>query len=119
MVLYLDTCCLNRPFDDQRQPRVHLETEAVLAILFTVESGMHQLVSSDVLMYEIGHISDLTRRDRVTHLLGYAEFHQPLTSDVQARAAEFCAIGFKQLDALHLASAEACDADVFLTTDDR
>jgi len=31
--IYLDACCLNRPFDDQSQPRVHLESEAVLIIL--------------------------------------------------------------------------------------
>ena len=31
--VYLDACCLNRPFDDQAQPRVHLESEAVLIIL--------------------------------------------------------------------------------------
>ena len=33
MVLYLDTCCLKRPFDDQVQPRIRIETEAVLGLL--------------------------------------------------------------------------------------
>jgi len=33
MKIYLATCCLNRPFDDQRQPRVRLESEAVTLIL--------------------------------------------------------------------------------------
>jgi hypothetical protein len=31
--IYLDVCCLNRPFDNQVQDRVRLEAEAVLAIL--------------------------------------------------------------------------------------
>ncbi|MEM1010404.1 MAG: hypothetical protein AAGJ35_15530, partial [Myxococcota bacterium] len=26
MLLYLDNCCFNRPFDDQQQPRIHRET---------------------------------------------------------------------------------------------
>ena len=26
--IYLDTCCLNRPFDDQTQDRVRLEAKA-------------------------------------------------------------------------------------------
>jgi len=26
--VYLDLCCLNRPFDDQTQERIRLETEA-------------------------------------------------------------------------------------------
>lgn len=28
MLVYLDLCCFNRPFDDQSHPRVQLETEA-------------------------------------------------------------------------------------------
>lgn len=32
MRVYLDNCCYNRPFDDQRQVRVRLETEAKLRI---------------------------------------------------------------------------------------
>jgi len=31
--LYLDVCCLNRPFDDQSQDRIRLEAEAVRVIL--------------------------------------------------------------------------------------
>ena len=33
MKVYLDACCLNRPFDDQTQPRVRLEAEAISLIL--------------------------------------------------------------------------------------
>ncbi len=37
--VYLDVCCLNRPFDDQRQSRIRLESEAVLLILARCKSG--------------------------------------------------------------------------------
>ncbi len=33
MKIYLDNCCYNRPFDDQTQDRIHIESEAVLVIL--------------------------------------------------------------------------------------
>ncbi len=33
MKIYLDNCCYNRPFDDQTQERIHLESEAILAML--------------------------------------------------------------------------------------
>ena len=33
MRVYLDLCCLKRPFDSQAHPVVRLETEAVLALL--------------------------------------------------------------------------------------
>ncbi|MDR2716284.1 MAG: hypothetical protein LBB46_06020 [Coriobacteriaceae bacterium] len=32
MRIYLDNCCFNRPFDDQKQIKVKLETEAKLSI---------------------------------------------------------------------------------------
>jgi hypothetical protein len=31
--IYLDVCCLNRPFDDQTQPRIYLETQSVMTII--------------------------------------------------------------------------------------
>ena len=119
MHLYLDACCLNRPFDDQRQARIHLESEAVLALLGDVAAGKHQLADSAVLHFEIGRIADQTRRQGVRHFLGYAETHQPLSAEVQVRAGVLCSLGFKQMDALHLASAEKQKADYFLSTDDR
>ncbi|MGF1519096.1 MAG: PIN domain-containing protein, partial [Nodosilinea sp.] len=39
MKIYLDTSIYNRPFDDQRQPKVFLETQAVILILQMVEAG--------------------------------------------------------------------------------
>jgi hypothetical protein len=39
MRIYLDVCCLSRPFDNQSQERVRLESEAVLMILHRIETG--------------------------------------------------------------------------------
>ena len=39
MRVYLDVCCLNRPFDDQSQDRIKLETDAVLSILDNCQTG--------------------------------------------------------------------------------
>ncbi len=50
--IYLDTCCLNRPFDDQTQERICLESEAVLAILSRIEKGEWEWIGSDVLVDE-------------------------------------------------------------------
>jgi len=119
MLLYLDTCCLNRPFDNQTQPRVFLETEAVLAILGRITSGEWRLACSAVLLYEVSRIADQTRRQGIRNLLGYAEPAQPLTTGIELRAGQLCAAGFKQMDALHIASAEELKTDAFLSTDDR
>ena len=48
MKLYFDVCCLNRPFDDKTQDRIHLESEAVKAILKHIRKGDWQWISSEV-----------------------------------------------------------------------
>ena len=62
MFIYFDTCCLNRPYDDQSQPRIQLEAAAVLAILERVTAGDVQLASSSVLQFEIHRRPDPAQR---------------------------------------------------------
>lgn len=57
-----NTCCLNRPFDDQSQARIRLESEAVLQIIAHCMNGRIQWMASDVLDYEIGQMSNVERR---------------------------------------------------------
>ena len=42
-----------------------------------------------------------------------------VTDEVERRAVEFQSRGFAALDALHLASAESADVDLFCTCDDK
>lgn len=51
MLIYLDMCCLKRPFDDQSQPRIRLESEAVLTLL-AMESDRLGFVRSVALILE-------------------------------------------------------------------
>lgn len=119
MFIYLDTCCLNRPYDDQSQPRIQLEAAAVLAILERVTAGDMQLASSSVLQFETHRIADLTRRNGILHFLSYSSSYQPLTTEIEQRGILLNKLGFKRLNALHLATAEALKVDVLLTTDDQ
>ena len=52
MRIYLDNCCFSRPFDDQGQVRIRLETEAKLAIQQWVSDGKFELVWSYMLDFE-------------------------------------------------------------------
>lgn len=52
MKVYLDNCCYNRPYDDQSQLRISLETQAKLQIQSMIRNREIELVSSYVLMYE-------------------------------------------------------------------
>lgn len=117
--LYLDVCCLNRPFDDWRQQRVRLEGEAILAILERCQQGDVQLVSSTALDAEISRTTDPERRQRVLTSLDVATEKIQVTEAMVQRAASLQTSGFTPFDALHLACAEAAMVDGFLTTDDR
>jgi predicted nucleic acid-binding protein len=117
--IYLDVCCLNRPFDDQRQDRIRLEAESVLLILGRCEVGTWQWVSSAVMEEEVSKTPSHERRSRVGNMLNGAHDTVALTDTAIARAIVLQAMGFRTYDALHLACAEQATADVFLTTDDR
>ncbi len=117
--VYLDACCLNRPFDDQRQQRIHLESEAVIAVLEESRAGTVTWISSAVVDLEIGATPDPERRARVQHIAAHANEHVALEDDCIRRGLELEEMGFPAYDALHLACAEAAHADVLLTTDDR
>ena len=53
MRLYLDNCCFNRPFDDQQQLKIKLETDAKLFIQQELLDKKYELAWSYVLDYEI------------------------------------------------------------------
>ena len=119
MKLYLEVSCLNRPFDDQRQARIRLESEAILFILERIDTGAWSQVSSEIALLEINAIRDDERRHRVLLLLPAKANILNLTPAMFARAAALEALGFKPADALHVAAAEVAHADVLLTCDDR
>lgn len=118
-LIYCDVCCLNRPFDDQTQERIRLEAEAVLLILARCQSRRWQLLGSEAIAFEISRIPDEERKLQVSQLSSLAASGVKLTKPIKGRAQELEALGFKALDALHVACAEARKADVLLTTDDR
>jgi predicted nucleic acid-binding protein len=116
--VYLDACCLNRLTDDQSQARVRNEAEAVEGILRLVRAGQVTWVSSTALEIEISRNPDAERRHDVAALLAFSNEVVVPRSRSAERAAFFQKLGFGTFDALHLASAEQGQADVFLTTDD-
>ena len=118
MRIYLDVCCWNRPFDDDTQSRVHLEAEAVLAIMEMAETKRLEIVTSDIINEEISRIPDDERREQVELLLQSVSSRVSFTSSIETRAEELQKWAIPAFDALHLASAESARVDVFLTTDD-
>jgi predicted nucleic acid-binding protein len=119
MRIYLDCCCLQRPFDDQTQPRIKVEAEAVLAILASVQAGDLSLLSSEALEYEVARIPEEGRRNAVLAILALANEHIEVTEDVEALAESLESQGVRAIDAVHLALASTTRADYFSTCDDK
>lgn len=119
MKIYFDNCSLQRPLDDQTQPRIERETEAIITILSFCETGILTLVSSDILLAEINYNSDSERRETALGILNIAAKNIAADAAIKKRAQEFETSGIKPFDALHLASAEAGQAEFFCTCDDK
>ncbi len=121
MKIYLDVCCINRPFDDQNEERIRMESEAVLAILkrclseWTLISS--EAIDYEAIDYEVSRIPDAERRSKVEQIASISREKTIVDESVVSRAREIEMQGLKPMDALHLACAER-SADVMLTTDD-
>jgi hypothetical protein len=62
MKVYLDACCLNRPFDNQNQNRIRLESEAILIILNRLHAHEWEWIGSEALEIEIKNTPNIERR---------------------------------------------------------
>lgn len=118
MRIYMDVCCLNRPFDNQSQDRIYLEAEAILAILSHCHSGEWMLTSSDIIDYELSRLTNSAKLQKVRGIYLVAGEKISVTSEVRTLANSFQQNGLKLMDSLHLALCEAHSVDVLLTTDD-
>ena len=119
MKVYLDTCSLHRPLDSKTQIRIMLESEAVLGIIGLCEAGQLELVSSEVLVFEVNRNPQIIRREYGLEVLSKASSFVALNPQIEQRAEVLNKLGIKPLDALHLASGEEVRADYFCTCDDK
>jgi predicted nucleic acid-binding protein len=119
VLLYLDNCALNRPFDDQTQARIWCETVSLSLILGLIESGEAALVCSPIHLLENSRNPLAVRRLWIERCLDRARHRVALTEAIRLRAHSLEAMGIKPLDALHVAAAEAEGATHFITCDDR
>jgi predicted nucleic acid-binding protein len=116
--VYLDVCALLRPYDDQSQMRVSMETDAVNMILVAAKERKVILRTSPVHAVELQESVGDEENIATLELLG--DIATPIIPSKATRArAEFWADqGIGLGDAAHLAFAESAGAD-FITCDDR
>ncbi len=122
MKIYLDNCCYNRPYDDQRQLRISLETQAKLNIQDSIRNGEIELVSSFVLLYEISRSPNTTSARSIEEFV--EKYSAIFVSDknldkIETLAKDIQSTGVKKMDSWHVACAIIAGAEYFLTTDKR
>jgi len=115
----MDICCLNRPFDDLEQERIRLEAQAILWILQKCQNSEWSLVNSEALEFELEKTQSREKAEQVASLLELAQTRIDSSQRIESRAEILITMGFKLYDGLHIAFAEAAQADIMLTTDDR
>lgn len=118
MKIYLDLCVYNRPFDDQTQPRIVLETMALIFLLEKVGAKEIDLVGSFALKYENRLNPFGERRKKINDILTEANDYIEYSQKIERRASFLEKIGLPAMDAIHIASAEAARCSYFVTCDD-
>ncbi|GHV38190.1 hypothetical protein FACS1894187_16640 [Synergistales bacterium] len=117
--IYLDTCCYNRPFDDQSQIRIYLETEAKLYIQEKIKKSFYILVWSYMLDFENLQNPYEDTRNAIQAWKNIAKIHCHSSEEILSVGKVIEKLGILPKDALHLACAVQCDCEYFITTDVR
>ena len=115
--IYLDNCSYNRPFDNQSQMKIRLETEAKLYIQSAVRDKKYLLVWSYMSDYENSKSSYEDNKKAVALWKGIADEYCPSSSEILELGRGIMKKGIKEKDALHIACSIKSGCDYFITTD--
>lgn len=122
MKIYLDNCCYNRPYDDQSQIRIYLETQAKLHIQDLIREKRLELVASYVNDYENSNNLSVQKKMAIKKFMDdYAAYYVSNMHEEKIKniALKIMETGVKEKDAYHVACALMAGCDYFITTDDR
>ena len=119
MKIYLDNCCFNRPFDDQSQLRIKLDSEAKLKIQTDIQAGNLDLVWSYILEAENEANPFEERKRAIREWKNYTIMEINEETALLDKAKMLNQMGFRSKDALHISCAISAGCQYFLTTDDK
>ena len=119
MKIYLDMCCFNRPYDDQTQSRIRIETEAKIVIQQKLKDREHELLWSSILDFECSNNPFQEHQIAILNWRTIASTVIMIDDSIIARATNLMKMGVGKYDAFHVACSIAGGAELFVTTDDR
>ena len=118
MMIYLDNCCFNRPFDDQGQIRIRLEAEAKLFIQQQIIEKTLELAWSYILDFENSVNPFPERKMSVVRWKRHAAVYVGESAALLVLANEIQSLGVAPKDSLHVACSIEARCSYFMTTDD-
>jgi predicted nucleic acid-binding protein len=117
--VYLDNCTYNRPFDNQTQIKIALETEAKRYIQRLIVDKKIDLTYSFVNRFENSISPHELNRNSINNFfsnaISYIDYTYAATID--KRAVEIMKAHIKTRDAYHISCAIEDGCDYFITTD--
>ena len=120
--VYLDNCCFNRPFDDQMQLSISLETQSKLVIQELIRRNKLVLYTSFMLYQEISDNPYEYKRTAIKVFVeNYESYYIGLKhkDNIWNKAKQIMLSGIKEKDAIHISCAIYQKCDAFITTDKR
>ena len=117
--VYLDNCCFNRPYDDQTQLKIYLETQAKLHVQSLVYEKKIELVWSFILTFENSQNIFNAKKSAISQWENLSSSIVEKSEAIRQIAKEIMTTGIKAVDAARVACAIAVNCDYFLTVDKR
>jgi predicted nucleic acid-binding protein len=117
--IYLDNCCFNRPYDDQTQLKIYLETQAKLYAQSLVCEKKIELVWSFILAFENSQNIFIAKKNAISQWENLSSSFVEKSEEIRKIAKEIMTTGIKAADAAHVACAIAANCDYFITVDKR
>lgn len=117
LLIYLDNCSYNRPFDDFNTFSTYLEAESKLVIQDLILSNYFDLVWSYILEFENAENPSFEIKQSILKWKDISLIKVKESDKILLKAKELHELGFGIKDSLHLACAIDTKCDFFITTD--
>jgi len=117
--IYLDICCFNRPYDEQSQLKIEIETKAKLFIQQLVVERKIDMVWSYILDYENSRSHFRQRQNAIQKWQSLAVEDIDETQEILLLSSYIQKTGIKNVDSLHIACAVCANCDYFISVDRR
>jgi predicted nucleic acid-binding protein len=117
MRIYFDNCSYNRPFDDQSQIKIRLETSAKIYIQNEIRNGVYELVWSFMNDMENNDNPYDDRRSSIQRWKSIAKYNCKTSAEILEMGKTIEKLKIKPKDSLNISCAVASGCDYFITTD--